>query len=959
MPGAIVGRERELAVLTRHLDAVAAGPAVLALWGEAGIGKTTLWEAGLAAAQAHGLTPLACRPVAAEVRLSYAGLTDLLADARGDEFAWLPNPQRQALDAALLRGTGDGRHLPDPRAVAAAFLSVLERLTQHAPVLVALDDVQWLDEPTRRVVAFAVRRCRGPIAVLTAGRDEGQDSGRDNGRDNGREDGRDGDRDNDRSDRRGEFRPRDPARLWHLDVGPLSLGHLYEVLLANLGRSFPRPVSLRIARTSGGNPFYALEIARSLDAQGPDPGGFPNSLRSVVRSHVAFLKPAVREALLVVSALTVPSLDLVGRACGVADAAELLSAAEDDGVIVLSAGCARFTHPLLASSVYTESSPSTRRALHRRLAGLVDDIEERARHLALAVTGPEPEVVATLDAAATQARRRGAASAAAELLELALGLGASDPARQVQAAADHFHADDPLRARELLERAVANLGPGPQRAEALALLGTIRYEVDDYAHAVETLQRAFSDAGDDRRLRADIGVELCTALANGGRIGEAIEYATVAVEEAEHAGDSALLAEALAASMLSRFLAGEGIDDAALARSLVLEDLDRRSHAVRWPSLHATMIYLWTHRVDEARAGLADLRERCLDRGAESDLWFLSFHAARVALWSGEVEAAELLVADVTERALMVGTDHSRAFALAMQAQVEAWAGRVVSARAAGEAADAALERVGMRSGALFAQSALGMLALSISDNDAAARWLAPVAAAMAKMGVSEPVCVPFLPDAAEALIGLGRLDEAEPLVEHLEASGRQPERAWAHAVGARTRGLLAAARGDLDAARSAYQHALTVHDQLPLSYERARTLLVLGQLQRRCNERRAAGATLEEAARAFDAVGAAQWAGNARAEVDRLGSRPGPADKLTPMQERVAELAAGGLTNREVAAALVISHKTVEANLAGAYRKLGIRSRAQLGAWLAQRHSAEGQPPGAPHPAHPKPGQE
>ena len=148
--------------------------------------------------------------------------------------------------------------------------------------------------------------------------------------------------------------------------------------------------------------------------------------------------------------------------------------------------------------------------------------------------------------------------------------------------------------------------------------------------------------------------------------------------------------------------------------------------------------------------------------------------------------------------------------------------------------------------------------------------------------------------------------------------------------------------RGAADAAyirrAIAFQRALDAHDQLPLPYDRARTLLLLGRLQRRGNERLAARATLEEAARAFDAVGAARWADNARAELDRLGARPGPVDELTPTEQRVAQLAARGLTNREVAAALVVSPKTVEANLSRVYRKLGIRSRAELGAWLVQR---------------------
>jgi DNA-binding CsgD family transcriptional regulator len=913
----IVGRDRELAVIARLLDGVVDGPAVLAVLGAAGIGKTTVWGAGLAAAQTRGFRVLVCRAAAAEVRLSYAGLTDLLGDVSGDDLAWLPGPQRRALDAALLREVHD-KDFSDPRSVAAGFLAVLEHLAGRCPVLVAVDDVQWLDEPTRQVITFAVRRCRGPVVTLTT-RCIGAGSPRCE-----------------------EIWPRDPARLWRLDVGPLNPSVLHHVLIENVGRSFPRPVLLRIARTSGGNPYYAVEIARSLDLRDSAPPVFPDSLRAVVGDHIRSLEPRVQDALLVVSALAAPSLDLVGRACGGANAVDLLGTAEDSGVVEFSGGYARFTHPLLADGVYSETSPTKRRALHRNLSELVDDVEERARHLALAVTGPEADAVNALDVAAAQARRRGAVSAAAELLELAIGLGANDPMRRVQAAQDHFHADDPLRARDMLQEAITELSPGPQRAAALATLGTILYEIDDYSEAIETLQQAYDDAGNDLQVRSEIAMDLIIALGHRGRMGEAISYTERAERDSEQAGDTGLLAEVLSVSQFNGFLSGKGIDDAALERALALEDPQRRSHAIRWPSMGAAMLHIWTHRLDDARSELAALRRRCLERGLESDVALLAYHATYVALWSGDVGAAQILSRDATDRALMVSADHPRALGLATQALVWAWTGQVEQARAACEEAVAILTKIGMTAGVMWVMSTLGMLTISVGDHEAAVRWLVPAAAAAMEGGLGEPVCFPFLPDAAEALIGLGRLDEAELLVQRLEVSGGGPDRVWAQAVGARTRGLLAAARGDLDAAVLAFGRALAAHDRLPLRYERARTLLALGQLQRRRNERRAARASLEEAVGLFDAVGTTRWADNARAELGRLGARPGPAEELTKTQERVAELAARGLTNREVAAALIISPKTVEANLSRVYQKLGIRSRAQLGAWLAQRRTED-----------------
>ena len=202
----------------------------------------------------------------------------------------------------------------------------------------------------------------------------------------------------------------------------------------------------------------------------------------------------------------------------------------------------------------------------------------------------------------------------------------------------------------------------------------------------------------------------------------------------------------------------------------------------------------------------------------------------------------------------------------------------------------------------------------------------------------AEPALIPFWPDAAEALITLGRFQEAEVIVERLEASGRNPSRLWARAMAARCRGLMSAARGDVEGAAAAYGTALTVHEQLPdARYDLARTLLVAGQLQRRRRERRAARASLARAAQLFEDVGTNQWATQARAELDRTGRSFGAPDQLTHTEARVAELAASGHTNREVAAMLYISAKTVEANLARVYRKLGIHSRAELGRSMAQ----------------------
>jgi DNA-binding CsgD family transcriptional regulator len=234
----------------------------------------------------------------------------------------------------------------------------------------------------------------------------------------------------------------------------------------------------------------------------------------------------------------------------------------------------------------------------------------------------------------------------------------------------------------------------------------------------------------------------------------------------------------------------------------------------------------------------------------------------------------------------------------------------------------------------------LGFLDVSLGDYAAAAATLGPLSAAATAMGYGEPTAAPFAPDAVEALIGVGRLDEAATLVDQLESNGRRLDRAWAIALGARCRSLLLAAQGNLDAAWETARSALVEHERLPMPFERARTQLVLGQIQRRRRQKRAAAAALQDALRVFNELGIPLWAARARGELDRVSASPARTAQLTSSEKRVADLAAKGMTNREVAAALFISPKTVEANLARVYHKLGIRSRAELGRRVADMNA-------------------
>lgn len=909
MDDRVLGRDAELDTVSRFLADVAGGPRVLLIDGEPGIGKTTLWRVAVDDL-GRDRTVLTAQPAAAEASLPYATLADLLRDVDDATLAALPLPQRRAIDQVLLRTVGEAGPAGH-RATGAATLGILDRLAAARPVLLAIDDLQWVDRSSLQAIEFALRRTKASVGLLATARDQGGTAA-------------------------AAVTLPDPARLQRLRIGPLRLGALHGLILDRTGRSFPRPTISRIHQVSGGNPFYALELVRVL-AEG-EPAGpalvLPESLAGLVRARIARLDPAVRSALLAAAAVAEPTVELVRAALSVDAAAvqRLLEAGEAEGLIDLVGHRIRFSHPLLITGVIAAAAPAEARAMHRRLAGLVDAPEERARQLALAAVSPDPETVAALDAAAGRARQRGAPATAAELLELALRLGADTGERRIRLAGFLFDAGDPVRARELLEAALATLPEGRIRAEALLLLAAVRLHDDSYREAADCLQRALEEAGGELRLRVEAANWLVYVLVNLGRIPDALALTAPTVTEAERLGDPEALATALASSAMVNFLAGGGYDERTLDRALALERPDRPTPLMLRPSQISGLLLAWSGRPDQGLETLLALRRRCLDRGEESELMFGAFHLVVIQCWRGEFAAARALADDTMERALQLGTDVPRAIAEFTRSMVSAYAGDIDTARAAAATALAIFERGSCLAVTVWPLVTLGFVELSAGDHRAAAEVLGPLAAGAVAMGYGEPAAAPFGADAAEALIATGRLDEATALVDQLEAAGRRLDRAWALALGARCRCLLAAARGDLDEAAAAGERALAEHERLPMPFELARTQLVVGRLQRRRRQKRLAAVAIRAALATFEALGTRLWADRARAELERVNVAPGDGTELTPSERRVAELAAAGRTNREVAQVMFIHPKTVEANLARVYRKLGIHSRAELG---------------------------
>ena len=562
-------------------------------------------------------------------------------------------------------------------------------------------------------------------------------------------------------------------------------------------------------------------------------------------------------------------------------------------------------------------------------------------------SGADEEVAALLHEAAARARARGAPDVAAELGEQSYALTPADRpreawARGVATAEHHFHAGDLERTRGLLVELVDGAGPGPPRSRVLRLLGEVSYHLGSLDDALGYLREAVDEAAGDPGSVAPAELDLSLVLSSSfGSFEEAAAAAGRALAAAELLGDRTLLSFALAMSAATEFFfLGRELDEEKLARALSLEDPERPSPIERRPSFIAAYALLHAEQLERARGLLESLRDHLVERGEESDLPELLALLAHLECVAGNLDEAGALADQAYELASQAGSDSSAAIARAIQAIVDAHAGRAAETRAAAAEAIELAGRSGWQIAAFWASTALGLLELSIGNDEAVVTTLAHSIEIIETRGLVEPSRQPFLPDAIEALVRLGELDRAERLTEQLEERGRVLGRPWVVVTGARCRALVLAARGDVAAALACLDRAIAEQPQLPMPLENARTLIVKGQLERRRKQKRAARESLRRAIELCEEIGAALWAERARSELGRLGRMPDP-DGLTVTEVRVAALAASGLTNREIATSAFMSQKTVEANLSRIYRKLGIRSRAELGVRLAEREPA------------------
>lgn len=919
------GRERALATVDRLFDG---GPlrAVL-LEGEAGIGKSAVWSAGVAEAYRTGYTVLAATGSEAETALSYAGLTDLFETVADEILPALPEPQREPLEIALLR-RAPGATPIGQREVSVAVLGALRLLCGRQRVLIAVDDLQWVDRVTVEALAFAMRRSGTEcVRLLAAARVPGGATAWTPAEPD----------DQDRTSLLFSAMPAETRDTIRLE--PLATPVIDRLLTARLGGPLPRTVLAALVERTAGNPFWALEVAAAVARGGMGDGELPvpESLSAVVAGRLAALSAEARETLLAVSALAQPTTDLAGRALDElvgGDAGKAIDDAIAAGVVTEAGGRLRPAHPLLGSAALDSLLPGARVALHRRLATVVVDPEQHARHLVLAANNSGPELVAALDAGVRSAKLRGATSAAAELAELAIThTPAGDPQladREVEAAELLFAIGNTRGANEHLVAVYRGEPTSATRRRALPMLVETTYWVHGVQAAAEIVRKEIDNSADDPYL-------LATALAMAADVGdgrgsdrtELAERALALFDALGEEPDPRVLSTALLYLALARLDAGDGIQWDLLDRAVRAE---RQLSSVPLTMQAAYARRIWLKSVDRPVDCAAALHEALAEAREIGEEWAVSptyGHLALAECWAGRY-AAGLAAADqgfahgesgIAKAAVLYG---ARGLLLVLTGDIAA--GRsLVTEQLSREGDGIATVK------AIVYRQVLGAAALLEGDFEEAVDLLGTALRLARGEGIHEPGRRQRLEgDLGQALVATGRLAEAAELAAEQIALGERTGRPTILGVGLRIAGLASAAENDLTAALDQLERAVRAHEQSELPLELGRSLLALGQVHRRRRAKPQARQALQAALDLFLGLGAAPFAELASTELDRIEPARGGSG-LTRAEQRIVELVASGHSNREIAAELFVSVRTVETHLGSVYRKLAIRSRTEL----------------------------
>ncbi len=904
----------------------------MAIEGDAGIGKSTLLGHGVATALQRGHLVLPVRAAEAEARMSFAGLGDMLEGVADDVLQRVNESVRTVLEVVLLRRSPTGV-AASAREIGAGVLSVLRLLSATGPVLITVDDVQWLDRASTEVVGYALRRLHDePVRALMTRRTGSlaEPAAASTGS--------------------LELAPCLPELLPDGDLVVLPLGRLATesitgLVRGELGAAASGETERVLVGAADGNPYWALELARAFSGDRADSGrlAVPATLSKLLGQRVAAQPEDARQALLAVSALSRPTWAVVRRALQgrVADADVSIDLALEAGLITETAGRLRPAHPLLGAIAMQELSPAGQHQLHRRLATITADPEQQARHLALANDGePDAAISRSLEAGARSAQSRGAPHAAAELADLAATLTVPEEidvlnARGLFAAELHFAAGNIARACELAEEIAGRTPPEGPWASLLPMLIESTYWVRGQPAAQAVVRRVLAAPGLDRRSRA---VALaCAADVGDGLTTSRSELARESIAVFDQIGDTdpGALSMALVYLAEDHLDAGLGMADDLLIRAEAAETRQQlrqpRSTQVlnRVRSIRAYQLKL-IDDLDGARTELLAALVLAHSEGDDGSLPALLGHLALTEYWAGNYAVGLAAVDEGLAQAARTGG----------VAPASLYAAGGLLAVTTGDSARARALMVGrLPPGAEAAptkktivyQHVLGVVAFFDRDAEAALRHFRAAWSAAQTLGVHEPGRRQRLEaDLGQALITAGLLDEAARLAAEQRSAGERLHRPTLTGVGFRLDGLVLAASGELDAAVSALEAAVSAHRRSSLALELPRSQLALGQVHRRRRAKAAARANLQAAVDQFTALGAVAWADLAREDLARLdGARTGAT--LTATESRVSALASTGHNNREIAAILFISTRTVEGHLAAVYRKLGVRGRTNL----------------------------
>ncbi|HET8595067.1 MAG TPA: LuxR family transcriptional regulator [Intrasporangium sp.] len=887
-----VGRTGELARARDHLSNDPGGSVLFV--GPPGIGKSTVLAATAKLAGSLGYEVRRCRAAAPEEGLPYVGLHDLIGDALGQAPVSLPEPLRRALEVVLLRADPPEGGL-DVLAVNLAVLEVIEMLASRHRVALVLDDVQWLDRPTRRVLGFALhRRTPGRVAVLAAAR---------------------------RMSRPTEELVPEPALL--IEIGPLTQTEIADLVERRTGLVLSPRRAEALCRLSGGNPFLALELTRerSSAVRGLEQFPVPERHLQVLGPRLSALPATARRAVLAAALSSRPTTAVLTNVAG----SEGVAAAESAGVLHVSGAFVEIDHPLLGAAARHLAGAMAQREMHLALAAASHDPIDRARHLALGTVGEDAPLADELEAAAGLAADRAAIGVAAELCRDALDHtpvdAVQDRARRAVAAARWFHQcgerDD---ASAVIAPTLEAVPAGPMRARCL--IGLADALGQDITGALALLREALDQPGLEPEINLEARMQRAGVLFMAGNL----EAARV---EAARAGAAA--SEAGAADLARAIAMVEALADLCLGVPLELSEAWGRTQP--WPSgrpvydhPNRLLAYAARGRDDQHRArdlfeGLVRLAQDKGDLGSEARL---AMHLTEVAIRDGRLTEA----AAWAERSWHGLHDHS---SLYPRAHVAAWTGELDTAR---QQARATLKMAVAAGDAIF--EALSLLVLGFTEVSArrleeASLYESRLRDLMARVGWGHPGLMPrWQGDAVEAFLGTGRLQEAADLTSLLWHAAERLDLPGCQGLAAHCDGLIQSRAGDLKLAEQHFERALSLMSRVDMPLERARTLLALGVVRRRRRQRAAAQDALTEAHAVFTNAGARVWAGRADEELRRASAgRAG--EELSRGERSVAELAAAGRTNREIAVQLYLSPKTVETMLTHVYRKLGVRSRTEL----------------------------